>query len=100
MSDARRRHLRAFVVSILAVTAVGAVIGACTNYQRANGEGCLKDIDCTSGYCQAQVCATPLVFIDGSPYGEASTSEDAGTAPSEASTPNEAGPSEASTGGG
>jgi hypothetical protein len=90
MSDARRWHLRAFVFSIFAVTVVGAVVAACTNYQRTNGEGCLKDIDCLTGYCQSQVCATPPTYIDGSPYSEASTEEAGATGPAEASSPSEA----------
>jgi hypothetical protein len=81
MRGARRSQLPAFLV-FAAVASVASLLAlACTNYQRANGDACLKDVDCLTGYCQAQVCATPPAGLNGSSYVEAGLipSEDAGS---------------------
>ncbi len=77
MSDVRRSCLRAILVSIAVVSLAGAAVSACTNYQRPNGEDCLKDIDCLTNYCLAQVCASPPSSLVASPYSEGG--EDGGT---------------------
>src|ERR1700722_7848090 len=81
MRGARRSQTRAVIAFVAVVGSVGAAFGACTSYQRENGEGCIKDIDCLSGYCVAQVCGNPNPTLIGSSYGEAGTAsggEDSG----------------------
>jgi hypothetical protein len=99
MSDARPR---AIVTSLALVACLGAAFGACTSYQSANGENCLKNADCLTNYCQAQVCASPPAPLNGSSYEEGGVSEDTGTA-ADTSTPETSTPadsaSDVSTGG-
>jgi hypothetical protein len=99
MSDVRRSRQRAILAVIAVLSLFGAAVGACTNYQRSNGEGCLKDVDCLTNYCVAQVCATPPTPVDGSAYGEAG--EDAGTpGKGDAAPPGDTGtPGDSATGG-
>ena len=69
MSDARRSQSRAIFAVVAVAISVGAGFAACTSYQRANGEACLKDIDCISGYCLAQKCDNPAPSLAGTSYG-------------------------------
>jgi hypothetical protein len=78
MSDARRSQTRAAIAFVAIVLAIGASFGACTDYQRQNGEECLKGTDCVSNYCLAQACASPPPILIGSSYEEAGQSEDSG----------------------
>jgi hypothetical protein len=87
MSDARRSHTRAIIAFVAIVGSIGAAFGACTSYQRANGEDCLKDNDCLSGYCLAQYCGLPPPSLDTSNYEDGSTPPEAAATPREASTP-------------
>lgn len=92
MSDARRSQSRAVIAFVAVVTALGAAFAACTSYQRANGEDCLKDVDCISGFCVAQTCATPPTSLNGSSYGDGSANAPGADAGQEsgASTPDSA----------
>src|SRR5271170_7132148 len=78
MSDARRSQTRAAIAFVAVVLAIGASFGACTSYDRQNGEECLKDVDCLSNYCLAQACASPPPVLIGSSYEEAGASGDSG----------------------
>jgi hypothetical protein len=78
MSDARRSQPRAVMTFAAVLLALGATFGACTSYQRANGEQCLKDVDCVSGYCIAQVCGSPNPALNGSSYGDGGNSGSTG----------------------
>jgi hypothetical protein len=97
MSDARRSQTRARVAFVAIVVATGAAFGACTNYDRQNGEGCLKDSDCVSNYCLEQTCAAPPPILVGS-YEDAGTSQDSGssTADTGGSAPDSGGSSDSS----
>lgn len=81
MRGARRLQTRAVIAFVATVASVGAAVGACTSYLRSNGEECIKDLDCLSGYCLAQVCGTPGPILNGSSYGDGGTSsgEDSGS---------------------
>jgi len=79
MKDARRSQTRAAIAFVSILAAIGAGFGACTSYQRPNGENCLKDADCLTGYCLAQVCSTPPPTLNGSSYEDGSASEDTGS---------------------
>jgi hypothetical protein len=82
MRGARRLPTRAIIAFIAVVASISAASGACTNYQRADGEECIKNVDCLSGFCLAQVCGQPNPTLSGSTYEEAGTiSIDAGSAP-------------------
>ncbi len=77
MSDARRSRTRAIIAFVAVIASIGAAFGACTNYTRADGQSCIKDVDCLSGSCIAQVCGTPpLKPSVGNSYGEAGAGED------------------------
>jgi hypothetical protein len=78
MSDARRSQTRAVTAFVAIVLAIGAAFAACTSYQRQNGEDCIKDVDCLSNYCLAQVCAPPPPLLVGGAY-DGGVSEDTGT---------------------
>ncbi|MGO8996141.1 MAG: hypothetical protein ACLQVI_22750 [Polyangiaceae bacterium] len=78
MKDARRLQTRAAIAFVAIVAAIGAGFGACTSYQRPNGENCLKDADCLTNYCVAQVCSNPPNTLNGSSYEDGSVSEDSG----------------------
>jgi hypothetical protein len=85
MSDARRSRSRAVIAFVAVVASIGAAFGACTSYERANGEACIKDIDCLSGSCVAQVCGNSPPPLSGSSYDDGgSVGVDSGT-PVEAS---------------
>ncbi len=73
------------IVSIAAVVMMyGALVFACADTKRINGEECIKSDDCQSGICSGQKCtAAPPILVD----------RDAGLAdaPSEASDAGEGG---------
>jgi hypothetical protein len=44
------------------------LLGACAETQLGVGEECLKDTDCLSGVCAAQLCTNPgTTFTDAAP---------------------------------
>jgi hypothetical protein len=95
MSDARRSQTRAIIAFVAVVTTIGAAFGACTSYARANGEECLKNVDCLSGYCIAQTCGNPAPVLAGSGYDSGAEVTDAGP---ETSTTDSAPPADSSGG--
>ncbi len=76
-----RSKARSVTIAAVVVAAV-AVAAACSLASRANGEACIKDQDCLSGFCVQAVCqaAPPLLDaeVNGDGYGapmESSTGE-------------------------
>jgi hypothetical protein len=103
MSDARRSQTRAVLAFVAVVASLGAAFGACTSYSRANGEECLKDVDCLSGYCLAQKCDNPQPVLSGPSYGtppaaDAGAAADTSTNTPDTSTPPTPDSSSADTG--
>jgi hypothetical protein len=95
MSDARRWHFRATLTSVALVACCAAAFGACTSYQRSNGSACIKDVDCLTGYCQAQVCASLPETLNGNSYEDGGEIDSA--SPPEASTPDTSSPTDSSS---
>jgi hypothetical protein len=92
MSDARRSQSRAMLAFVAVVASLGAAFGACTSYSRANGEECLKDVDCLSGFCLAQKCENPQPILVGPSYGPAAATDAGSAADTSMSAPDTAPP--------
>lgn len=45
---------------------LGAIVLGCIDDRFENGEACLKDQDCRSGFCLAQLCSSPLPSLSDS----------------------------------
>jgi hypothetical protein len=67
-----RSQARSIAFAVIAVTSV-AIAAACSLSSRANGEACIKDQDCLSGFCVQNACqaAPPLLDaeVNGDGYG-------------------------------
>jgi hypothetical protein len=58
-----RRKVRAFAF-VVPVLAYVALAGACAENKRAEGDDCLKDEDCLSGYCVQLHCGSAPTYTD------------------------------------
>jgi hypothetical protein len=67
-----RSKVRSITFAVVAVASV-AIAAACSLSSRANGEACIKDSDCLSGFCVQATCepAPPLLDaeVNGDGYG-------------------------------
>jgi hypothetical protein len=69
-----RFGVRAFVIMLPLLAQVVLGAAACTSSKVANGDSCLKDLDCASGICSQLVCAAspPLTNTEADASPEAS----------------------------
>jgi hypothetical protein len=65
---ARARAL-AILMPLLCVLGAG---GACTEELRSNGQSCLKNGDCISGYCASSTCVAAPPLLDAEVNGDGS----------------------------
>jgi hypothetical protein len=77
-----RRKVRvfAFVVPFLALVALA---GACGEQKRAEGDECLKDPDCLSGYCVQLHCGSAPPYVDAEVNADGTAPDAAGEASSQ-----------------
>jgi hypothetical protein len=67
-----RRRSRTSLVLALGLFVGSLALVECQNDDRSLGQGCVKDEDCTSGYCSGQVCvAAPPTFDGEAPASDA-----------------------------
>jgi hypothetical protein len=62
-----RRRTRGLVASSMLAMLSSVVLVHCQNDDRSNGEACVKDEDCTSGFCSGQVCVAAQPTVDSEP---------------------------------